>query len=233
MDAVFLLGIFCLIVTIPFMLYALWALLNHKELPISFVAAFFAFIFGVYAVGKDILPKLIIQTNGESPQQTIIYPRGCREHFNYDGHTYCVCVRDDIDSFQDAERLCKEYGGHLATINSKEENSKLYDYFIEELGYQSAYFGYTDHETEGEWEWVDKSPNGRDGAFTSWMQNPLQPDNGGVSDGDEREEDYALFWHKDPDYTWNDGDFRKDRVTDTVIFLIEWDYIDGSLQSPL
>ena len=45
------------------------------------------------------------------------------------------------------------------------------------------------------------------------MQNPLQPDNGGVSDGDEREEDYALFWHKDPDYTWNDGDFRKDRVT--------------------
>lgn len=226
MNVEMILGIGCFIITLPFMLWELCALIKGEEIPITFIGVVLAFIFGSYTIGKDVLPFIISTTkNAKGVVREISFPEGCVKSFEYEGHTYCICVRDNIESYQDAERLCEEYGGHLAVINNKEENKYLYDYCIKESGYHSAYFGYTDSETEGKWKWVDGSSSGQDGVFTNWKRDPLQPDNGGVSDGLDGEEDYALFWHLDPEYTWNDGDFGKDKGTQTVIFLIEWDYV--------
>lgn len=129
---------------------------------------------------------------------------------HYNGHTYYAMRTSSIDSFWDAESYCEGRGGYLAVINNDSENEALYDYVFYEMGYQSAYFGYTDENSENAWYWVDGSSNG----YENWQRG--QPDNSNGS------EDYALFYYKDTAYKWNDGDFGKDS-SGTVIFLIEWD----------
>ncbi|MDO5134210.1 MAG: lectin-like protein, partial [Eubacteriales bacterium] len=126
------------------------------------------------------------------------------------GHTYYAMRTGSIDSFWDAESYCEGRGGYLAVINNASENEALYDYVFYDRGYQSAYFGYTDEDSENNWYWIDGSLNG----YENWLKG--QPDNSNGS------EDYALFYYKDTAYKWNDGDFGKDS-SGTVIFLIEWD----------
>lgn len=139
----------------------------------------------------------------------------------YDGHTYAICETKVIDDFWDAQELCKEKKGNLAVINNEAENTKLYDYFISGLEKKSAYFGYTDYDNEGNWYWVTDSKD-KKASYENWCEKPN--DLNGT-------EDYALFWYKDPPYTWNDGDFGKDSETGTVTFIIEWDHVDKSLKS--
>ena len=75
---------------------------------------------------------------------------------------------------------------------------------------ESAYFGFTDDGSEGEWYWV----NGDNSQYKNWLQG--QPDNR------RSREHYALFYYKDTPYKWNDGDFGKDEAG-TVTFIVEWD----------
>ena len=127
----------------------------------------------------------------------------------YKSHTYFAYRTNSIDTFWEAEAYAESRGGHLAIINDSAENQTLYEYVMDDLGYESAYFGLADVDFEGLWEWVDGSGIN----YENWA--PGQPDREGV-------ENYALFWHKDPRYTWNNADFGKDNVG-TVTFLIEWD----------
>lgn len=149
-------------------------------------------------------------------RQTITFPDDCDldNILKYDGHTYAICKTKTIDDFWDAQNLCVENKGHLAVINNQAENIKLYDYFIKGLNNKSAYFGYTDANNEGTWYWVDGSPTKEEGGYENWCEIPN--DLNGV-------EDYALFWYKDPAYTWNDADFGKDS-DGKVYFIIEWDF---------
>lgn len=128
----------------------------------------------------------------------------------YNGHTYYAMRTSSIDSFWDAKSYCEDRGGYLAVISNASENEALYDYVFYDRGYQSAYFGYTDEDSEGSWYWINGSSNG----YENWLKG--QPDNSNGS------EDYALFYYKDMPYKWNDGDFGKDS-SGTVTFLIEWD----------
>lgn len=156
--------------------------------------------------------------------QKIDYPDDCDldNILTYDGHTYAICETSRIGDFWDAEELCEKHKGHLAVINTESENTKLYDYFIANTGLrkESAYFGYTDYNNEGHWYWVDGSPSKEEGGFEKWCEKPNNLN--GV-------EDYALFWSKDPAYTWNDGDFGVNSKGE-VIFIIEWDFVDKSLK---
>lgn len=129
----------------------------------------------------------------------------------YNGHTYYAYRTNSIDSFWEAEVYAEDRGGYLAIINDNAENQVLYEYVMDDLGYESAYFGLVDTnsvESNG-WEWVDGSKV----FYEHWAAG--QPDREGI-------ENYALFWYKDPRYTWNNADFGKD-AAGTVTFLIEWD----------
>lgn len=87
-------------------------------------------------------------------------------------------------------------------------------------GYSSAYFGFTDDEVEGNWNWV----NGASPTYINWA--PGEPSNG-VNNNSGRE-NYGMFYWKFR-YTWNDGDFR-DIITDngSQAFLVEWDSVGSS-----
>ncbi len=89
----------------------------------------------------------------------------------------------------EAKAKCEEFGGHLAVINSQEEQN-----LIEELlsgGNRGAYWlGITDEETEGVW----KAVTNEDVAYYNWMTAEL-PDN-------NKNEDYVAIYTVN--FGWND-----------------------------
>lgn len=129
---------------------------------------------------------------------------------HYGSHAYYAVNTDTVLSFWEAKSYCERLGGYLAVINNDSENEALYDYVFYNMGYKSAYFGYTNDGAEGDWYWT----NGSQSGYSNWLDG--QPDN---LNGDEH---YALFYYKDMEYKWNDGDFGLDD-TGTVTFLVEWD----------
>ena len=127
--------------------------------------------------------------------------------FEFQGHYYKI-YEDVADTWEDAKVFCENLGGHLATVNYDEENKMLYSY-ITSCGYKNAYFGYTDSQEEDTWLWVtDENIN-----YTNWAQN--EPNNSG-------NEDYAMFYWKFPDGTWNDGNFGHGTQADQKAFICEW-----------
>ena len=90
-----------------------------------------------------------------------------------------------VQGFDTAQRLCAVSGGHLAAINSQEEN----DFILQTLEPIGATFGaYYDTDLE-EWTWVNGDPFG----YSNWAD--YQPDyDGGI--------DYAAEWWDDG--TWGD-----------------------------
>lgn len=107
-----------------------------------------------------------------------------------------------------AETYCESLGGHLATITSAEENAFLYAY-IKSLGYQNAYFGFTDSEKEGEWKWVTNEAV----SYTNWHSS--EPN------AESASEDWAMFYWKFSDGTWNDG--GPSTIAGESQYICEWD----------
>lgn len=125
----------------------------------------------------------------------------------YNGHYYAVFNLHS--GWEEAKAYCESLGGYLATITSQEENDAVFEYMTDQ-GYDSAYFGYTDEETEGTWKWV----NGEKSDYTNW--NPGEPN------AENSKEDYAMFYYKYPEGTWNDGDFGGSTVGNDRAFICEW-----------
>lgn len=111
----------------------------------------------------------------------------------------------------EAEAFCSSLGGHLAVITSKEENDAVYQY-LENNNVENAYFGLTDRDIEGVWKCVD----GTNTAYTNW-HTPTEPN------AENSDEDYAMFYYKYPDETWNDGDFGGATVNGDKNYICEWD----------
>ena len=127
----------------------------------------------------------------------------------FDGHYYYVYNLDSIDTWEAAKQYCEEQGGYLATITSAEENEFLYQY-LREFSYESAYFGLTDSKEEGVWIW----DNGENVSYTNWHEDEPNSEN--------PNEDYAMFYFKYQDGTWNDGDFGGQTVNSGRVFVCEW-----------
>jgi len=135
----------------------------------------------------------------------------------FNGHYYKVY--DDVaESWKKAQTYCEDLGGHLATITSQEENDFLFAYIIDN-GYKNAYFGFSDHETEGTWKWV----TGEKVSYTNWAEN--EPNNQQSSEG------YGMFYYQYPDGKWNDGDFGQETLNDDLSFICEWDTVSDSEDS--
>lgn len=113
------------------------------------------------------------------------------------------------DSYQEAAAFCESIGGHLATISSAAENQYLYS-VITNSGYDSAYFGLYEASKDN-WVWVTGEPV----TFTFW--GGREPNNEG---GDE---DYAMFYYKYSNGSWNDGDFGGSTAGKHRTFICEWE----------
>ena len=85
-------------------------------------------------------------------------------------------------------------GGYLATVTTKEEDEFIYSY-LKSKNIKSAYIGLTDQENEGIWNWV----TGESVDYTNWHSGDPNSENTG--------EDYAQYYYKFSEGTWNDAAF--------------------------
>lgn len=127
---------------------------------------------------------------------------------NWNAHYYSVF--DNCKSWDEAAEYCESRGGHLATITSAEENSAVFSY-LKQIGYESAYFGLSDSINEGTWSWI----TGEDTDYLNWRS--------GEPNGESSTEDYAMFYYKFSDGTWNDGEFGSGTANGGTAFICEWD----------
>ena len=125
-------------------------------------------------------------------------------------HRYKFFTLDSVKTWEDAKAYCESLGGHLAIITTSEENDFLYQ-LMEEAGYVNAYFGLTDSQEEGCWVWVD----GSEADYINWSL--------GEPNAENPNEDYAMFYWKFTDGTWNDGDFGNQTDNGGTTFICEWD----------
>ncbi len=133
------------------------------------------------------------------------------EDDGYTGHRYEFYSAKAADAglvtWEQAKWRCEWKGGHLAVIESQAENDFLYSE-MKKNGYENAYFGYSDKETKGTWKWVNDSQS----SYTNWHSD--EPNNQGDN------EDYAMFYQKFDDGTWNDGNGNIDTG---CVYICEWD----------
>ena len=125
------------------------------------------------------------------------------------GHRYDIF--GNVDTWEEANQYCRKFGGHLATITSREENDFVYYNVLLNSGNDSAYIGLTDAKLEGIWEWCTGEPL----IYTNWAD--------GEPNHENQNEDYAMFYYKFTDGKWNDGDFGNQTVNDSCAFICEWD----------
>lgn len=127
----------------------------------------------------------------------------------FNGHYYYLYSGGIASTYDEAAQYCESKGGYLATLTSKEENDFVYSY-ITQQGCESAYFGLSDAEREGSWEWI----NGEPFSYSNWYS--------GEPNSENSNEDYALLYYKFTDGTWNDGDFGGSTVGGGNAFICEW-----------
>lgn len=151
------------------------------------------------------LYSMYLQEDTNAPTLGIQIPE---DALLYNGHRYKVYANVCNDLIE-AEKYCENLGGYLAVITSQKENDSLYAY-VTANGFRNVYFGLTDRETEGVW----KTIVGDLVTYTNWSYG--EPNN-------ESNEDYAMFYWKYEDGTWNDGNFGNGTEGDELVFLCEWD----------
>ena len=128
----------------------------------------------------------------------------------FDGHQYYL-FDNGKSNWCEAQNFCKSIGGDLVVINNVDENQFLIDY-IEDMGYDRAFIGYSDEESEGRWYWV----SGKTSRFVDW---------GITRDGDvapTNETRWYNFAEIDLQLTagsWKDGVFGQD----TTAYICEWE----------
>lgn len=135
----------------------------------------------------------------------------------FNDHYYYVYDIDDVTTWEEAKEYCESQGGYLATITSQEEDEFVYSYLRNNFDYESAYFGFTDQDTEGTWIW----DNGETSSYTNWHS--------GEPNSENPNEDFAMYYYKYSDGSWNDGDFGNRTVNSGRVFICEW----GEYQSDL
>lgn len=138
-------------------------------------------------------------------------PKIPSDAYKYNGHYYKI-YPDVCATWEDSKLYCENLGGYLAVISSQEENDALYSY-ITSRGYENAYFGFSDSQDEQNWAWTRPNKTG----YTNWHSG--EPNN------ESSTEDYALFYWKFTDGTWNDGNFGEGTDSDDRNFICEWDGI--------
>lgn len=156
----------------------------------------------------EVLALYESRMNALEDNETVISANIPESAFAWNSHYYAVF--DNCKSWEEAETYCESRGGHLATITSSQENEAVFS-FISQNGYESAYFGLSDSTEEGTWTWITSEAL----DYTNWHSS--EPN------GENSAEDYAMFYYKYSDGTWNDGDFGSRTVNGGTAYICEWD----------
>lgn len=127
----------------------------------------------------------------------------------FNGHYYYLYTGGIASTYEEALQFCADKGGYLATLTSQEENDFVHSY-ITRQNYGSAYFGFSDSESEGTWKWCTGEPV----SYTNWHS--------GEPNGDNSNEDYGMLYEAYSDGSWNDGDFGNNTVNGGTAFICEW-----------
>ena len=134
----------------------------------------------------------------------------------FNKHSYMVY--NEALTWEEAERKCRQLGGHLCTITSREE----YNFIINMLPSTKKLYwlGANDLEIEGTWKWVTGEPF----TFMQWLNG--EP-NGG------RNENYLLLtniYHQK--WGWNDG--TSGAVSPSMYaYICEWDEVNKEISESL
>ena len=140
------------------------------------------------------------ESSGDIPEDALVY----------NGHSYYL-FDNGMESWAQAQQYCMSRGGDLAVINDAEENELLYQFMLSQ-GYSEAFFGYSDKENEGEWEWVTSDGS----TFEDWGMN----DEGEREpNSDHPDEDYAELYVEMIDGHWNDSQFGYKGAS---VYICEW-----------
>ena len=122
--------------------------------------------------------------------------------FNYGGYfngsQYYLSI-DEI-SWNEANVICENFGGHLVSISSEQENNFITSFLIENeywIGIFQNLNSESYSEPNGGFEWVTGEPI----VYTNWR--PLAPDNYPNGDGNNNLQESGLIYN----YTGGDFDF--------------------------
>ncbi len=120
-----------------------------------------------------------------------------------------------MKDWHEAESYCENLGGHLAIIESAEENEFLTQNYAIPFLNGRPFLGGTDEEVEGVWKWIDGRTFDEVG-YENWA--PGEPNNNG-------DEDYLHFYNNG---RWNDidpdGNYYGNYWKYASGFLCEWDH---------
>nr|XP_022307439.1 perlucin-like protein isoform X1 [Crassostrea virginica] len=122
---------------------------------------------------NQLMKKLTqIQKSVDSLNNAKNLTKGCKSGWKaYGGHCY-LYIKTPHNWFE-AQMKCREFGGTLVQIDSKEEN----DWLLKTLPKERSWLDHTDVGTEGTWKLFS---TGRSPTFTNWSKG--QPDNRGNQD---------------------------------------------------
>lgn len=147
---------------------------------------------------------------------SIVFANSSDDIYNFNGHSYKVF--NEGMTWYKAKELCEKYGGHLATIDSKNENDFVFS--IIENGDKTAYWlgGHYD-EINKYWYWV----TGEEWNFSNWSSgNPDYYNHGSIG----RENSLAIlrinYGNSGNAKQWNDFAGLWDNKT-IMGFVCEWE----------
>ncbi|KAI1882640.1 hypothetical protein AGOR_G00236970 [Albula goreensis] len=81
-------------------------------------------------------------------------------------HGHCYRYFTHRHTWEDAEKDCREHGGHLASVHTTAEQD-----FLNGLGHENSWIGLNDRTVEEDFQWTDSTEL----EFENWREN--QPDN--------------------------------------------------------
>ena len=135
----------------------------------------------------------------------------------YNGHTYFVV--EESASWFDAKKACEEMGGHLATINDKQEEDYLIQLLLSKYGkdrFQWVWLGARTN-NDGVMEWITGEPF----VYSNWHKN--QPDSSSTGEDCLELRNYYHDEQGQPclgEFNWNDALSSK-----KMYYICEWDIL--------
>lgn len=190
-------------------------IITHKVTPLS--------------IGTGYLEYKLIDSDNESivydTKKVNVTAEGTLSTGTFNNHFYQVF--DDSMTWTEAKAACEEAGGHLATINSSEEQDYIQQ-LIKSTKKDNIWIGGNFSAANNSWSWVDNT----EWDYTNW--DASQPDN---FTGDEY---YLRIKHRDRVYEdWEAYDGKWNDIADSADgagqdfdvpissfgYICEWDYI--------